>query len=343
MSAKKLKKIISSAGLEFAGCVEKKDLVQIAIQAHAILATKAQEAEKSIIFNSFELNPGALSPEARGGATLAAVGQKIFLLGGANRLGNHYDDVFMYDIGVGKWSKCNPKGKGLPRVSGLTANVFGKMLIVCGGQNLHSEAGRDKNSTSAAIQIIRVLNTESMQWQPTAVGGTHPSPRNSHTATTYGSKLLMFGGSSAAEGPSNDLFALDLEDQEAMSWAKMCCRGDPPAPREMHAAVVTGSGDRALLHIFGGRLSDNSVTANVSHLNLGSPGNECFAPPNNKLWKYPHISYFFPGCFPDCPHFCCYHFIRWGFHGKYAPCSLHKMWGESHCSSPLPSLTMPGC
>eukprot|EP00249_Psilotum_nudum_P016446 c25829_g1_i1 orf=508-1338(+) len=76
------------------------------------------------------------------------------------------------------------------------------------------------------------------------VKGTPPSARDSHSCTTVGSSLYVFGGTDG-KCPLHDLHILDTVTN---TWLKPEVLGDGPAPREGHSAALIGY----QLFIFGG-------------------------------------------------------------------------------------------
>lgn len=81
--------------------------------------------------------------------------------------------------------------------------------------------------------------------------GTLPVPRDSHSCTTVGDNLFVFGGTDGSR-PLNDLYILDTSSN---TWIFPSVRGDGPEPREGHSAALIGK----RLFIFGGcGKSDNS-------------------------------------------------------------------------------------
>lgn len=76
------------------------------------------------------------------------------------------------------------------------------------------------------------------------VKGTAPSSRDSHSCTTVGASLYVFGGTDG-KTPLQDLYILDTITN---TWSKPQVEGDGPAPREGHSAALIGH----ILFIFGG-------------------------------------------------------------------------------------------
>ncbi|XP_051116770.1 tip elongation aberrant protein 1-like [Andrographis paniculata] len=119
---------------------------------------------------------------------------------------------------------------------GHTCNAVGggKRLYVFGGY------GRDHGHTNQ----VHVYDTVGMFWNEPVMKGMPPCPRDSHSCTTLGAHLFVFGGTDGSR-PLNDLYILDTSSN---TWIFPTVRGDGPEPREGHSAAIIGR----RLFIFGG-------------------------------------------------------------------------------------------
>ncbi|BFI26818.1 Rab9 effector protein with kelch motifs [Marchantia polymorpha subsp. ruderalis] len=125
---------------------------------------------------------------------------------------------------------------GPGRKWGHTCNAVksGRLLYVFGGY------GRDDCQTND----VHVFDTTKQTWSKPMVKGTAPTPRDSHTCTTVGSKLFVFGGTDG-NSPLKDLHILDTVTNQ---WSTPITKGDGPAAREGHSAALIGT----RLFVFGG-------------------------------------------------------------------------------------------
>lgn len=87
------------------------------------------------------------------------------------------------------------------------------------------------------------------------VEGDLPSPRFSHAAAMIHSFMFIFGGKNvySEKGKSchlyfNDIWAMNLEKTDTLSWEKIEAKGQPPAPRHGHTMTPLNH----YLVIFGG-------------------------------------------------------------------------------------------
>ncbi|TQD72389.1 hypothetical protein C1H46_042080 [Malus baccata] len=133
---------------------------------------------------------------------------------------------------------------------GHTCNAIkeGRMLYVFGGY------GRDNCQTNE----VHVFDTATHSWSQPAIKGTPPTPRDSHSCTTVGDNLFVFGGTDGMN-PLRDLHVLDTS---LHTWISPSLRGEAPEAREGHSAALVGK----RLFIFGGcgksASNDNEVYFN---------------------------------------------------------------------------------
>ncbi|KAF2312873.1 hypothetical protein GH714_040930 [Hevea brasiliensis] len=81
-------------------------------------------------------------------------------------------------------------------------------------------------------------------WSQPVIKGTPPTPRDSHSCTTVGDNLFVFGGTDGMN-PLKDLHILDISSH---TWISPTVRGEGPEAREGHSAALVGK----RLFIFGG-------------------------------------------------------------------------------------------
>ncbi|KAJ7544879.1 hypothetical protein O6H91_09G097200 [Diphasiastrum complanatum] len=119
---------------------------------------------------------------------------------------------------------------------GHTCNAVrnGRFIYVFGGY------GKDDCQTND----VHVFDTAKETWSKPMVKGNPPQPRDSHSCTTVGSKLFVFGGTDGNR-PLADLHVLDTATN---TWSKPTVNGEGPAAREGHSAALVGQD----LYVFGG-------------------------------------------------------------------------------------------
>ncbi|XP_078430160.1 uncharacterized protein LOC144702137 isoform X2 [Wolffia australiana] len=141
------------------------------------------------------------------------------------------------ETGEGKKSVGRKGGVfGPGRRWGHTCNAVkgGRFLYVFGGY------GEDNCQTND----VHVFDTAKQTWSKPMMKGTPPSPRDSHTCTTVGNKLFVFGGTDG-KNPLKDLYVLDTSSN---TWMLPSVCGKRPDAREGHSAALVGT----RLFIFGG-------------------------------------------------------------------------------------------
>eukprot|EP00252_Welwitschia_mirabilis_P026766 TRINITY_DN8907_c0_g1_i2.p1 TRINITY_DN8907_c0_g1~~TRINITY_DN8907_c0_g1_i2.p1 ORF type:complete len:580 (-),score=125.65 TRINITY_DN8907_c0_g1_i2:227-1966(-) len=110
----------------------------------------------------------------------------------------------------------------------------GRFLYVFGGY------GKDNCQTND----VHVYDSAKGTWSKPMVKGKPPSPRDSHSCTTVGTDLFVFGGTDG-KNPLSDLHILDTTTNV---WTQPRVTGEGPTAREGHSATLVGRN----LYIFGG-------------------------------------------------------------------------------------------
>ncbi|KAL2479147.1 Galactose oxidase/kelch repeat superfamily protein [Forsythia ovata] len=135
-----------------------------------------------------------------------------------------------------RWEKVQQHSGGPGVRWGHTCNAIrgGKLLYVFGGY------GKDRCQTNQ----VHVFDTVNMTWSEPVMKGILPTPRDSHSCTTIGDNLFVFGGTDGRR-PLNDLHILDTTSN---TWISPSVRGNGPDAREGHSVALIGR----RLFIFGG-------------------------------------------------------------------------------------------
>ncbi|KAJ0680400.1 putative transcription factor WD40-like family [Helianthus annuus] len=135
-----------------------------------------------------------------------------------------------------RWEKLDIHNGGPGKRWGHTCNAVrgGQLLYIFGGY------GEDNTQTNK----VHVYDTTTRTWSEPDMQGTLPVPRDSHSCTTIGDKLFVFGGTDGNK-PLNDLHILETSTN---TWTTPFVRGEGPEAREGHSAALIGK----RLFIFGG-------------------------------------------------------------------------------------------
>ncbi|XP_051114672.1 uncharacterized protein LOC127240186 [Andrographis paniculata] len=151
------------------------------------------------------------------------------------------------------WEKVLQMGEvNLPGARwGHTCNAVsgGRRVYVLGGY------GQSFSRTDR----VDIFFTEYLCWRVAMMRGNPPAPRHSHSCTTVGDRLFVFGGTDGTK-PLNDLHILDTASR---SWILPSVSGDVPEPREGHSAVLIDK--RIFIYGGCGRFENGDVYYNDLH------------------------------------------------------------------------------
>ncbi|KAB2053519.1 hypothetical protein ES319_A12G193200v1 [Gossypium barbadense] len=176
-----------------------------------------------------------------------------------------WEKVPLYQQEVGGFGEaCSGPGKRW----GHTCNSIkgGRFLYVFGGY------GQDNCQTNQ----VHVFDAAKQTWSQPVMKGTPPSARDSHSCTTIGDNLFVFGGTDGVK-PLKDLHILETCTN---TWICPSVRGEGPEEREGHGAAVVGK----RLFIFGGCGKSSDNNDEVYYNNLYILNTETF------VWKLAAIS-----------------------------------------------------
>jgi hypothetical protein len=145
---------------------------------------------------------GTNFPTERSNQTMAAVGTKLYIVGGQDSSGNKYNDVWSFDTSSNTWALANG-GTGAPHARSDHAMVsIGNTLYLCGGV--------DGNQFSYNLYSdLWSFDTTQNTWTEIAANGngtTSPATRADLGMVALGTILYIYGGNS---GPSGNLFYSD--------------------------------------------------------------------------------------------------------------------------------------
>ncbi|KAL0697889.1 hypothetical protein Bca4012_054011 [Brassica carinata] len=158
-----------------------------------------------------------------------------------------------------RWERVRQQQVGLGESSsgpgkrwGHTCNAVkgGTFLYVFGGY------GTDNCQTNQ----VHVFDAAKQIWTQPLISGTPPPPRDSHSCTTVGDNLIVFGGTDGIKS-LNDLYILDTSSH---TWKCQSVRGEAPAPREGHSATLVGK----RLFVFGGCGKSSDVNDEIYYNDL---------------------------------------------------------------------------
>ncbi|KAH3763434.1 hypothetical protein Pelo_4768 [Pelomyxa schiedti] len=185
------------------------------------------------------------------------------------------------------WKKCDcgrsvvpgPSGRdkaGCVALPGGRIVVFGGFGPVPAAQS--SDSMGEEELSLTWFNDVHVLNAASVNpatnsvdpvWEPVelAPGSPQPAPRCACAVAMIGADdILVFGGRTNMGGRANDFWKLnvttvtsDKGSKHIAKWTELTVSGEIPPPCSFVTAVSTGR----MVVLFGGRLQDNTHTADV--------------------------------------------------------------------------------
>lgn len=146
------------------------------------------------------------APFSRGLHSLTAVGDSLYLFGGAPKSGGMLNDLWRLDTAAERleWQQLSPSGTAPhPRCS-HTAVAVGSDIVFHGG-SYYKEDG----SGLQPLDDTFVLNTEKLEWQWPEVNDAKPAARNAATAALLpDGRILLHGGWYPFKETYNDTWIL---------------------------------------------------------------------------------------------------------------------------------------
>ena len=219
---------------------------------------------------------GVLPPK-RGGATLTAAAGRLWLIGGADRSGAVHADVWELNVSAKgtdavsavashgqssmaesyKWRKhelaCQMRARSGHSTVSLNGAGCAAALMLFGG---HDPASSMQHNDLNILHVPSEPGKDAQWTREVATNGSTPEARNGHTLSLMdnGHTAILFGGADN-DSHRSDVWRLEVHSvrhlvgdrSEAASehaaplWEEMACKGQPPAPREMHiSAIIPG-------------------------------------------------------------------------------------------------------
>lgn len=197
--------------------------------------------------------PALPSPRAEGVA--AAVGSKIYVIGGrvratpdASHFNDHADTVIaeVLDTSTAQWSRIADAPTA--RNSAASAVIDGRIYVVGGRQALRQADGSLRQVNVAALEVF---DPATGQWSSRA---PMPQAQGGLAAAAHAGKLYVFGGEQWV--PEQKVFSESwVYDPATDRWAPA-----PALPTPRHGLGAATVGDR--IHVFGGglRVGGNAAT-----------------------------------------------------------------------------------
>ncbi|KAI5416546.1 acyl-CoA-binding domain-containing protein 5 isoform X2 [Lathyrus oleraceus] len=178
-------------------------------------------------------------PTPRDSHTCSVIGHKLFVFGGTDGI-NPLKDLHILDTSLQTWDSPIIRGQGPEAREGHSAAVVGKRLYIFGGCGKSAD-----NNNEVYYNDLYILNTETLVWMRPTTSGTPPSPRDSHTCSSWKNKIIVIGGEDGHDYYLSDVHILDTD---TLMWRELSTSGQLLLPRAGHSTVSFGKN----LFVFGG-------------------------------------------------------------------------------------------
>ncbi|RDX97342.1 Kelch domain-containing protein 3, partial [Mucuna pruriens] len=178
-------------------------------------------------------------PTPRDSHTCTAIGDNLFVFGGTDGM-NPLKDLHILDTSSHTWICPTIRGEGPPAREGHSAAVVGKRLFIFGGDFPTSYC-----QLWSKLVHCTIYSLETFVWKCATTSGTPPSPRDSHTCSSWKNKIIVIGGEDGHDYYLSDVHILDTD---TLIWRELSTSGQLLPPRAGHSTVSFGKN----LFIFGG-------------------------------------------------------------------------------------------
>jgi host cell factor len=181
-------------------------------------------------------------------------GVRLLIFGGMVEYGRYSNELYELLASRWEWRRLTPLGDApCPRL-GHSFNLVGQKAVIFGGlANSSNDPKLNIPRYLNDIYTLEIREGTSLQWVSPTIEGECPNPRESHSAITYGSKLVVFGGMNGRR--LGDTWIMDID---VMQWKCLEIEGVPPLPRSLHSSCLIK--DR--MFIFGGWVPVNTDQSN---------------------------------------------------------------------------------
>ncbi|XP_039297456.1 host cell factor 1 [Nilaparvata lugens] len=198
-------------------------------------------------------NPSGPQPRPRHGHRAVSIKDLMVVFGGGNE--GIVDELHVYNTATNQWFIPTMKGDIPPGCAAYGFVVDNTRILVFGGM---VEYGKYSNE----LYELQASRWEWKRLRPRPPRhGPPPCPRLGHSFTLIGNKVYLFGGlANDSDDPKNniprylnDLYTLELKQNNSTAWEIPQTYGTSPPPRESHTACAyTDSEGHSKLIVYGG-------------------------------------------------------------------------------------------
>eukprot|EP01018_Ginkgo_biloba_P010179 Gb_31051 [translate_table: standard] len=153
------------------------------------------------------------------------------------------------------WIEPEVHGEGPAAREGHSAALIGHRLFVFGG------CGKTEDAEEIYYNDLYILDTTNLTWTRAVTSGRSPSPRDSHTCSSWNNKIVVVGGEDASDSYLSDVHVLDAD---TLAWEQLKTSGQILMPRAGHSTVSLGKH----LFVFGGFTDDRNLFDDLHVLNI---------------------------------------------------------------------------
>ncbi|KAI5055799.1 hypothetical protein GOP47_0029320 [Adiantum capillus-veneris] len=197
-------------------------------------------------------------PSPRDSHTCITVGTSLYVFGGTDGK-SLLQDLYILDTATNTWAKPKVSGDGPTPREGHSAALIGTRIFIFGGCGKTVDDA--KEADGAYLNDLYILDTVKLHWTKALSKGDPPVPRDSHTCSAYGNKLIVLGGEDASD---SHLANVHILDTEVMEWKEFQTTGQILTPRAGHVAVSMGK----FIFVFGGFTNDRKLFDDLHMLDL---------------------------------------------------------------------------
>ncbi|KAF9432469.1 Negative regulator of mitotic exit [Entomortierella beljakovae] len=176
-------------------------------------------------------------------SSVTSTGTDIFVFGGSQR-GVPKSDLYVIDTVSLQCQAVTPAGADPPMPkSGHAAVNIGQYIIYFGGWD---------QTTGQCDDSLHVLHTARREWNKPTIQGPLPTPRHSHTGSSVGTTMYIFGGQ-VDNYYLGDILAFDMKTiTQNPRWEVIEPQTESPPARSGHSAAVF----EGKIYVFGGADAD---------------------------------------------------------------------------------------
>lgn len=194
------------------------------------------------------------SPTPRDSHSCTTVGSCLFVFGGTDGQ-NPLRDLVILDTATNSWMEPEVQGEGPTAREGHSGALIGHRLFIFGG------CGKTQEEDEIYYNDLYILDTTNLTWTRAVTSGKPPSPRDSHTCSSWNNKIIVVGGEDALGSYLSDVHVLDAD---TLVWEQLKTTGQILTPRAGHSTVSLGN----FLFVFGGFTDDRCLFDDLHMLNI---------------------------------------------------------------------------